>query len=87
MNEWYVLSVGGKPVEVILGRKEAVDALTEQGTFPCTPEEKKQIVRFIEGNVCDLGSGLLVVGLVKNPNEDQAPDRAITRTRGPGATV
>lgn len=87
MNEWYVLSVGGKPVEVILGRKEAVAGLTDKDQFPITPGEKKQIVNFIEGVVCDLGSGLLVVGLVKNPNEDQAPDRRITRVRGPGAEV
>lgn len=87
MNEWYVLSVGGKPVEAILGRKEAVAGLTNHGQFPVTPGEKKQITSFIEGNVCDLGSGLLVVGLVKNPNEDPEEDRRITRVRGPGAEV
>lgn len=87
MNEWYVLSVGGKPVEVILGRKEAVEGLTDKGQFPVTPSEKKAIVSFIEGVVCDLGAGLLVVGLVKNPNEDQELDRRITRVRGPGAEV
>ncbi len=87
MNEWYVLSVGGKPIEAILGRKEAVEGLTNRGVFPLTPEEKKQITRFIEGNVCDLGSGLLVVGLVRNPTEDPELDRKITRVRGPGAEV
>jgi hypothetical protein len=87
MNEWYVLEVGGKPVEVILGRKEAVEGLTNKGEFPVTPTERKQIVAFIEGVVCDLYSGLLVVGLVKNPTEDPEPDRRITRVRGPGAEV
>lgn len=87
MNEWYVLSIGGKPLEVILGRRPAVERLTDSGLFPLTPEERKAISRFMEGGVCDLGAGLLVVGKVKAPHEDQEPDRKITRTIGPGAEV
>lgn len=86
MNEWYVYSEAGKPFEVILGRKEAVARLL-QGEFKTTPEERKQISRFIEGNVCDLGSGLHLVGLVKNGEQEPMPDRRLTRCIGPGALV
>lgn len=87
MNEWYVLTIGGKPFEAILGRRQAVERLIDHGEFPTTPEEKKAISRFLEGIICDLGAGLLVVGKVKAPHEDQEPDRKITRVIGPGTEV
>lgn len=86
MNEWYVYSEGGKPFEVILGRRHAVNRLLA-GDFKVTPEEKKQCSRFLEGMVCDLGAGLHLVGLVKKEDQDAAPDRRLTRVIGPGAEV
>lgn len=86
MNEWYVFSEGGKPFEVILGRRHAVNRLTADD-FKTTETEKKQIMTFLEGNVCDLGGGLLLVGMVREPGKDKVPDREITRVLGPGALV
>jgi hypothetical protein len=87
MNEWYVFSEGGKPFEVCLGRRHAVERLL-LGDFKLTPAEKKQISLFLEGNVCDLGAGLHVVGLVREEGQtDKVPDRSLTRVVGPGAEV
>lgn len=91
MNEWYVFSEGGKPFEVCLGRRQAVDRLlapdAEGRKYQTTPAERRQITLFMEGVVCDLGSGLLLVGLVRDTDHDPVPDRRITRVIGPGATV
>lgn len=87
MNEWYVFSEGGKPFEVCLGRRHAVNRLLS-GDFKLTPKEKKDVSLFLEGVVCDLGAGLHIVGLVREEGEpDKVPDRAITRVIGPGAEV
>jgi len=88
MNEWYVFSEGGKPFEVCLGRRPAINRLLD-GNFPTTPEERKQISRFLEGNVCDLGGGLKIVGIVRDweQNAEPRPDRSLTRVVGPGALV
>lgn len=88
MNEWYVYTEGGKPFEVVLGRMEAVRRiLAPGGTFRTTPEEKKQISRFLEGNVCDLGGGLHLVGIVRSEHDEAQPDRKIIRVIGPGTEV
>lgn len=84
MTEWYVLcesrgSGAWHPVEVILGRRPALEALC--AGYRLTPDEARRARRFAEGGVCDLGGGLMVVG----PGE--APNRRLTRARGPGTEV
>lgn len=88
MNEWYVFSDNGVPVEVVLGRRHAVNRLL-QGEFKTTESEKKSISRFLEGTLCDLGSGLHLVGLAKDWVEgtDAVGDRRLTRVIGPGTEV
>lgn len=90
MHEIYVYSEGGRPFEVFYSRREAVDRALE-GDFKVTPEERKKIVQFMEGNVCDLGGGLHLVGMIKEGykegDAEAKPDRRITRVIGPGSLV
>jgi hypothetical protein len=74
--ELYVYSEGNKPVEVVLGRFQAVKRLCSE-SFPTTAAERKAISAFLEGNVCELGRG---IGLVGCPPE--VPDRKLTRVTG-----
>ncbi len=84
MTEWYVLcesqgSGAWHPTAVVLGRRPAIDALT--AGYRLTPDEARRTRRFMEGGVCDLGCGLMVVG------PEDAPNRRITRVTGPGTEV
>lgn len=87
MTEWYVFSegYGGKwtPVEVVLGRAEAIRRLTEQ--FKVTADEKKRIQNFARGSVCSLGDGPFIVGY-EDANR-VVKDRRLTRVVGPGTAV
>lgn len=73
--ELYVYSEGKNPVEVVVGRNEAVRLLVKD--FPTTAGEKKAITAFLEGNICELGQGILLVGY-----PPELPDRRLTRVRG-----
>jgi hypothetical protein len=88
MNEWYVLSIGyltaSTPQKAILGRVQAVREFAEG--FRMTPAEKRRMALFLEGTVCDLGSGLSLVGYTKDDGE-VIPDRKLTRVLGPGTEV
>lgn len=86
MVELYVYMEGGKPFEVCMGRREAVNRLIADN-FPTTPTERKQISAFLESVVCDLGAGLHLVGMVREEGKDAVPDRRIVRVIGPGALV
>ena len=55
--------------------------------FKTTDTERKQISRFLEAVVCDLGAGLHLVGLVKDVDQEAQADRRLTRVIGPGAEV
>lgn len=74
--EVYVYCEGTRPVEVVLGRQAAVKRLLRD-SFPTTATEKKSISAFLEGNMCELGRGLALVGY-----PPEVPDRSITRVSG-----
>jgi hypothetical protein len=76
MTELYVYSEGNKPKAVVVGRQEAVRLLVAE-SFPTTAAEKKAINLFLEGNLCELGTGLLLVGY-----PPEVPDRRLTRVVG-----
>lgn len=77
-NEIYVYSEGEKPRKVIQGREAAVRELIKD--FHTTPKEKKQLAQFLEGNVCELYTGIHLVGF-----PPEVPDRRLTRVLGPGS--
>lgn len=81
MIEVYVYLEGLRPVEVVLGRRAAVDRLLAP-PFKTTSDERKRISLFLEGPPCDLGTGITVVGFPPD-----IPDRRIVRVIGPGAEV
>lgn len=76
MTELYVYSEGNKPVAVCVGRAEAVRRLVAD-SFPTTAAEKKAINLFLEGNICELGTGIQLVGY-----PPEVPDRKLTRVVG-----
>lgn len=75
MTELYVYSEGKEPKAVIVGRNEAVRHICRD--FPTTQAEKRAINAFLEGNVCELGQGLHLVGF-----PPEVPDRKLTRVVG-----
>ena len=77
--ELYVYSEGNKPVAVVVGRQEAIRQLCGHGnnTFPTTAAERKAISLFLEGNICELGQGIALVGY-----PPEVPDRKLTRVVG-----
>lgn len=88
MVELYVFMEGGRPKEVVMGRRHAVDRLLE-GNYTTTPDERKRISLFLETGPCDLGAGIQLVGWILDRahyNERQ-PDREIVRVIGPGSNV
>lgn len=82
MIEVYVYMENNRPVEVVIGRRHAVDRLLK-GAPPTTPSERTAISRYLETPLPDLGSGVKLVGLV----DRVAPDREIVRVVGPGSSV
>lgn len=81
MIETYVIMHGNKPVRVIIGRRQAVDALLEGG-FKVNPSERRRITLFMEGLVPDAGTGITLVGFPPG-----VPDRGAIRVPGPGSEV
>jgi len=81
MIEVYVYLEGNFPMEVVLGRRAAVDRMLV-GDFKTTDTERRRISLFMEAGPCDLGSGLTLVGFPPS-----VPDRKIVRVIGPGALV
>lgn len=81
MIEVYVYMEGANPKAVVLGRRQAVGMLLEGG-FKTNPDELRRISLFMEANVCDLGTGLHLVGFPPG-----VPDRRIVRVVGPGSLV
>ena len=76
--EIYVYSEGNVPKKVVQGRQEAVNLVTKD--FHTTQAEKVRIRNFVEGNICELGTGLQLVGY-----PPEVPDRKLTRVLGPGS--
>lgn len=81
MIETYVIMHGNNPVRVVIGRRQAVDALLEGG-FKLNPDERRKITLFMEGLVPDAGTGLHLVGF-----PPELPDRRALRVPGPGSEV
>jgi hypothetical protein len=78
VTEWYVYLEGASPVEVILGRRPALDRLTHN--FRITDTERKRLGRLME-TMPSLGEPILLVGY------NGRPDRRIVRVTGPGTEV
>ena len=78
MTEWYVYCENGKPVEVILGRRLAVNRLTLNARL--TLDEQRRTARLMD-MIPELGRPFLIVGW------EDSPDRSITRVIGPGTEV
>ena len=89
MTEWYVYLEGVRPMEVILGRRAAVNKLFNNARS--TEDERRRASLFLEAPMCDLGSGLRVVGWFEGvedgEGEEYRPDRSIIRVLGPGTEV
>jgi hypothetical protein len=85
MVEVYVFMEGGRPKEVVLGRRHAVDRLL-QNSYRTTEGERKAISLFLERAMPDIGEGIRLVGWILDFSE-KVPDREIVRVLGPGSLV
>lgn len=83
MTEWYVYMENGVPTAVILGRRDALDRLTN--SFRLTPSEKRRL-GFVRECMPDLGQEIRLVGY-ETGVDSRMPDRSIMRVVGPGTEV
>ena len=88
MTEWYVISEGFgvtfTPKAVVLGRLAALSKLTDG--FRVTKDETKKLGLFMEAGLCDLYTGLHLVGY-EDSKGYKHPDRKLVRVVGPGTEV